>query len=298
MADTDILFDVRNNFLLGNYQGCINEANNVHARNERDRIERDVYVYRSYIALGNFQIVLDEVEAEGKASSHPSLQAVKLLATYLSSESNKDIALVTVREWMADGEAAGNQHLQLVAGSIYMHEQLYEDALKCLHQTNSLEGLALLVQTYLKIDRLDLAEKELQNMRKQDEDATITQLSIAWVNTLLGGDKIQDAFFIYKELSDKYGPTVPLLNGLAVCSLHLKKFEEAERYLLEAIEKNSKDTDTLTNIITCYLQLKKSPEVVNRYINQLKTGSPQHTWVVNLKGAEESFDRASARFAL
>lgn len=136
MADADILFDVRNNFLLGNYQGCINEANNVNARSDRDKLERDVYVYRSYIALSNFQIVMDEV----MASAHASLQAVKLLATYLSSESNKDIAMVTVKEWMADGTSANNSHLQLVAGSIYIHEQLYEEAMKALHQTDSLEG--------------------------------------------------------------------------------------------------------------------------------------------------------------
>jgi tetratricopeptide (TPR) repeat protein len=295
MADADVLFDVRTNFLLGNYQGAINEANNVNARSDKDRLERDVYVYRSYIALSNYQMVLDEVPSN---NAHPSLQAVKLLATYLSSENNKDIAMVTVKEWMSDGVSAGNQHLQVVAGTIYIHEQLYEDAMRCLHQSNSLEGLALLVQAYLKIDRLDLAEKELQNMKKTDEDATITQLATAWVNTLVGGDRLQEAYFIFKELSDKYGATPTLLNGLAVCSMHMKKFEEAERYLLEALEKNSKDADTLTNIITCYLQLKKSPEVVNRYVNQLKTGSPNHSWVIALKNAEESFERASTRFAL
>ena len=139
MADADVLFDVRTNFLLGNYQGAINEANNVNARSEKDRLERDVYVYRSYIALSNYQLVLDEVAS----NAHASLQAVKLLATYLSAESNKDIAMVTVKEWMADGVAASNQHLQIVAGTIYIHEQLYEDAMRCLHQSNSLEGYVL-----------------------------------------------------------------------------------------------------------------------------------------------------------
>jgi coatomer protein complex subunit epsilon len=293
MADSDILFDVRNNFLLGNYQGCINEANKVNARAEKDKVERDTYVYRSYIALGNYQIVLDEVET----NAHPSLQAVKLLATYLSDESNKEIALVTVKEWMADGVSASNQQLQLVAGTIYIHEQLYEEAMRVLHQSNSLEGSALMIQALLKIDRLDLAEKELMNMRKQDEDATATQLATAWIYTL-GGDKVQDAFYIFKELSDKYGQSPSLLNGLAVCCLHMKKFEQAEQFLLDAIEKNSKDADTLTNIITCYLQLKKAPEQVNRYINQLKTGNPKHAWVAGVKSAEESFDRAATRFAL
>lgn len=136
MGDTDILFDVRNHYLLGNYQGCINEANNVNARAEKDKVERDTYVYRSYIALGNFQIVQDEVQA----SSSPSLQAVKLLATYLADQSNKEIALVTLKEWLADGVAASNPHLLLVAGTIYLHEQLTEDAMRVLHQSNTLEA--------------------------------------------------------------------------------------------------------------------------------------------------------------
>lgn len=293
MGDADVLFDVRNQFLLGNYQGCINEATNVHPRSDKDKVERDTYMYRSYIAQGNYQMVQDEVQA----TAAPSLQAIKLMATYMSDASNKELAMVTLKQWLSDGDSATNPHLLLVAGSIYLHEQLMEDAMRVLHQSNSLEALALMIQTYLKIGRMDLAEKELLNMRKQDEDATATQLATAWIYTM-GGDKVQDGFYIFKELADKYGATNTLLNGLAVCSLHMKKYEQAEGFLLDAIEKNSKDADTLTNLITCYLQLRKSPEVINRYINQLKTANPHHAWVVALRDSEDSFERAATRFAL
>jgi coatomer protein complex subunit epsilon len=39
-----------------------------------------------------------------------------------------------------------------------------------------------LVQIYLKINRIDQAEKELKNMEKIDEDASLTQLSAAWIH--------------------------------------------------------------------------------------------------------------------
>lgn len=46
---------------------------------------------------------------------------------------------------------------------------------------------------------------------------------------------LQEAFYIYQELADKYNETSLLLNGMAVCKMHMGYFDEAEKYLLKVI---------------------------------------------------------------
>jgi hypothetical protein len=56
-----------------------------------------------------------------------------------------------------------------------------------------LSRLALLVHIHLRINRVDEAEKVVQGMHTLEDDATMTQLTTAWLNIALGGEKFKEA---------------------------------------------------------------------------------------------------------
>lgn len=53
----DPLFSVRNSFYIGAHQKCVSEATNLTGLTEQQKIDRDVFVYRSYIELGSYEVI-------------------------------------------------------------------------------------------------------------------------------------------------------------------------------------------------------------------------------------------------
>ncbi|GLT35630.1 hypothetical protein SLA2020_100660 [Shorea laevis] len=283
-AAPDHLFNLRNNFYLGAYQAAINYSDLPHLSPD-DAVERDCLVYRSYIALGSYQLVINEIDS----SAATPLQAVKLLALYLSSPHDKESTISSLKEWLADPAIGNNPILRLIAGIIFMHEEDYNEALKHTNAGGTMELHALNVQIFIKMHRSDYAERQLRVMQQIDEDHTLTQLANAWLNLAVGGSKIQEAYLIFQDFSEKYPMTVLILNGKAVCCMHMGNFDEAETLLLEALNKDAKDPETLANLIVCSLHLGKPS---SRYVSQLKLSHEDHILVKRLSSAEESFERA------
>jgi len=288
----DQLFDIRAAFLTGNYQQCVNDAPKLSVSPEL-KTERDVLMYRAYIAQRKYGVVLDEI----RPSSADELKAVRTYAEYLSNESRRDSIIKELDAQMSGNVDLTNHTFLLMTASMYYHEQNYDSALRTLHQSDNLECLALMVQTLLKIDRVDLAKKELKRMQDADEDNIVTQLAQAWFNLSVGGDKYQDAYYIFQEMADKHQSTSLLLNGQASCYLAQSKWEDAETVLQEAMDKDSNNPETIINMILLSQHLGKAPEVSNRFISQLKDSHRSHPFVKDYLQKESEFERISKNYA-
>ena len=157
----------------------------------------------------------------------------------------KEGVLSSLSELLSDPMTSSNPMLAVMAATLYMCEGDFDEALKACSACTSLEMHAMMINAYLKLERADLAERQLKAMQGVDDDATLTQLCTAWVNVGLGGLKVQEAFYVFQELGDKFEWTARLYNGSAACNMVMGRFEEAEKDLMEALSKDSKDPETL-----------------------------------------------------
>ncbi|XP_013780280.1 coatomer subunit epsilon-like isoform X1 [Limulus polyphemus] len=290
----DQLFDIANSFYIGNFQQCINEAQKTKVPSPEQRVEKDIFMYRAYIAQRKYGVVLDEI--------HPALaqelQDIRLLAEYLASDrAKKDKIVKEMDQKMTKSVDATNTTLLLIAATVYCHEENYDAALRVLQQTETLECSVMMLQVYLKIDRVDLAKKELKRIQEKDDDATLSQLAQAWLNLAMGGEKLQEAFYIFQELGDKYQNTPLLLNGQAAALMGQGKFDEAEPLLQESMDKDSNNAETLINMMVLSQHLGKPPEVSNRYLSQLKDSNNSHPFVKEFQSKDQEFERLARQYA-
>jgi coatomer subunit epsilon len=250
-------------------------------------------MYRSYLATNRYRVVLDEISA----SSAGDLLPVRLFADYLLNKS-KFTDLIEIFEKKLVGDEL-HTIWNIIAAVMYIHENQFEEALRILNGTSDLECQAIQVYIYLRICRLDLAKKILASMTEKNDDDTLTQLAQAWFNVELGGEKLQDAHYIFDDFKDKFAPSVLLLNNLAVCALGQQKLDEdTNGYLRDGLDKEANNYDLLVNFIYYTQQTDKNAEtVINRYLSMLKENCKNSELVEELAKKETEFDRLCQNYA-
>lgn len=276
-------------------------------------------MWRAYIAQQKYRVVVDGISPNDSAS--PCLVALRKVAEYFAGVASSDKrnaviryfdenlgTLPSVEDENDDGEVIySNIVWRLSAATIYYNEALYENALRVIHgalaldsSSPDLECLAMQLQCLLKINRLDLAKKTLARMQEKDDDATLTQLATAWLNIEQGGEKLQDAYYIFQDFCDKFIATNLLLNGQAVCFIGQEKYEEADGALRQSLEKDPNNLDTLINLVVLaqnYNTTGKSTEdIINRYLSQIKDLHPACQLAIDLERKEQDFDRLCLKY--
>jgi len=298
----DGLRSVRNLFHLGLYQQAIKEAQQLKS-NKQLGPQAEVYLNRSLLAL-----TPEAVFKSIPQNAPTALQAVKQLATYLTaSEESKELVVNKLQEWLAHDMLKNDETLQIISAQIYFDEKNYKEALRLALQPSAnpespnLEKLALSVQVYLRIDRPDLAAKQVKAMQDADDDDSLTQLCTAWSNMSQGTEKISEASFLLLELIEKFGPSPKLLNSVAACQICMKNYTQAFQYLKQARElaKQSQEPvspETFINSIVCLQHLRK-PDIADKISAELQSVAANHAWLSKQAEMSALFDKHAKTYS-
>ena len=102
------------------------------------------------------------------------------MAKFLEDPSNGELVLLQLNEWLSDLSASGSKTLQTITATIYTLTDNINEAFRILGEGSSAEQMAMLIQLYLKINRLDLAQNVLKKLKAVDEDSALTMMATAW----------------------------------------------------------------------------------------------------------------------
>ncbi|KAL8786134.1 MAG: hypothetical protein Q9195_008338 [Heterodermia aff. obscurata] len=236
------LLNIHNSFHQGLYQEVIDfDTSKLSPDNA---VPAQVLKWRAQIANGQAKSVIDKL---AKGNDSPDATAVKAFALYTLGKTTEAQAEA---EQLAE-TSAENATVQIMAGTVLQAAGRPEEALTLLskHQGN-LEAIALIVQIHLQQNRTDLALKEVTAARKWAQDNLLVNIAESWVGLRVGGDKYQQAFYVFEEMAQTPSTSAAKsLIGQAVAEIHLGRLPEAEAALQQAIEKEPENVEAIANSI-------------------------------------------------
>ncbi|TVY93932.1 Coatomer subunit epsilon [Lachnellula willkommii] len=280
------LLNLHNYFHQGQYQEVIDF--DTAGLSPENALPARVLSLRAQIALGQAEDVIADVQGE----SEPDLAAVGALAELAAGNESK---AVKIAEKLAQ-ESADNSTVQVLAGTVLQAGRNSEEALALLsqHQGN-LEAVALIVQIHLQQNRTNLAIKEVQAARRWAQDSLLVNLAESWVGMRVGGEKYQQAFYVFEELAQAASTSsIQSLVSQAVAEIHLGRLEEAEAALQQALAKDPKSAEVIANSVVLNIIAGKD---ATELISALSTTAPEHHYLQDLQEKSALFDKAATKYS-
>ncbi|TVY56364.1 Coatomer subunit epsilon-1 [Lachnellula cervina] len=280
------LLNLHNHFHQGQYQEVIDF--DTAGLSPENALPARVLSLRAQIALGQAEDVIADVQGE----SEPDLAAVGALAELAAGNESK---AVKIAGKLAQ-ESADNSTVQVLAGTVLQAGGNSEEALALLsqHQGN-LEAVALIVQIHLQQNRTSLAIKEVQAARRWAQDSLLVNLAESWVGMRVGGEKYQQAFYVFEELAQAASTSsIQSLVSQAVAEIHLGRLEEAEAALQQALAKDPKSAEVIANSVVLNIIAGKD---ATELTSALSTTTPKHHYLQDLQEKSALFDKAATKYS-
>jgi len=280
------LLNLHNYFHQGQYQEAVDFDTS--ALSPENALPARVISLRAQIALGQAEDVLADVLGEKEVE----LKAVGALA--MLANGDKEKAVMMVEKLMESDKE--NAVVQVLGGTVLQAAGKSEEALGLLglHQGN-LEAVALIVQIHLEQNRTDLAIKEVQQARRWAQDSLLVNLAESWVGLRVGGEKYQQAFYVFEELAQAASTSsTRSLVAQAIAEIHLGRLEEAEAALEQAFSKDPEHAEVLANkIVLNVISGKDTSDLTS----SLSNTSPEHAFLKDIEEKSALFDKAATKYS-
>lgn len=225
--------ELKESYYLGSYTKVVNDSTSY----RKDDEEVEFIVLRSRLALSQNDFVINATRGQ----TNNVQKGINLLANALKLTNEEEIQ--TLLSNIDRSLLQISDYYAICVATIYLRMNNYLDALSVLDGVAHDEAVALRIQALLSINRSDLAENEIANIK----DPNLSKICMAQIGIVKGGDAARDSLYSLQDISDR-GISTPLLqNMLASCFFAVGEWENAASTMIVASEKFPNDEATAIN---------------------------------------------------
>ena len=253
------LIEAYDNFVIGNYQQCLEMAASARPASDFSKFMWDSLQARCHLGLGH----MDRIRELSKGASNPAVSATAYFAVF--DKSKVDSQRKSAFEKIVDnanqsGGEPGSCYFSCVARAAAGDLLDAVKYAKAVAASSPSEFNALRVQFSLALNRSDLAEAVLGESAASRDDSAAGKLAAAMYALVSG--KPGEACMCYSDLIAQFDAESSLIlaNGRAVGNIQRGQTGEAMEDLETALGVGPQDQDAIRNMACCLAWQGKSVE--------------------------------------